>query len=155
MDPKDFFSHTKAFKAGGARGVAAGTGDNTEVTSAAIDRQSVGKNSFSALIVIAGSAVLAEGETLQIASNLQQSSDDGSADAYADVTAATFAAETVATGGAGGSTETFVYQKEVNLIELERYLKLQWTPNLSASGTDTFQIGAAVVLGGFVENPVQ
>lgn len=155
MDPRDFGSHAYATGGVGARGVAAGTGDNTEVTSGAIDRQAVGQNALSCLVVFSGSATLAENETLQIAFNLQQSSDNGSSDAYADVTAATVSATTVLTGLAGGAKQNFTYQAKFDLSALERYLKLQFTPNCSASGTDTFEMSAVVILGGFVESPVQ
>lgn len=155
MDPRDIGSHIYAAGGVGARGVAAGTGDNTEVTSGVIDRQAVGKNALSCLVVFSGSATLAENETLQVAFNLQESSDNAAADAYADVTAATVAATTVLTGVNGGAKQNFTYQKKFDLTLLERYLKLQFTPNCSASGTDTFEMSAVVILGGFAENPVQ
>lgn len=154
MDPRDIGSHIYAAGFAGARGVAAGTGDNTEVTTGAVDRQAVGQNCHSALAVIGGSATLAEGETLTIALNLQESSDNGVADAYADFGTAV-AATVVLTGLAGGAKQNFTFQQKFDISSAERYLKLQFTPNCSASGTDTFEIAGGLILGGFVEAPVQ
>lgn len=127
---------------------AGGTGDNTEVNGAWIDRRG-----FSSLkVVIPYTATLAQAATLSIAANLQDASDSsgtGAAD-YGDALASTV----VSTGGTGGSTNTGVVELDFDLSGCDRYIRIQFTPNLSASGTDVAEMGAAYILAGATDNPV-
>lgn len=131
---------TALFAASGIA-TAAGAGDATEVDGAYVDRQ----NYLSAKLVITGQAVLQQDETLSIAANLQDAIDDqgtGVAD-FGDA----FANAVVATGGAGGSTESFEVEIDVDLSSARQYVRAQVTPNLSASGTDTLRWAAAWIVG--------
>lgn len=134
--------------AGIASATAGGTGDATEKNCAYIDRQG-----FSSLkVVIAYSAALAEAKTLSIASNLQDATSSAGA-GVADFGDA-MASAVVATGGTGGSTETGVVELDFDISGADQYVRLQFTPDLSATGTDTATLSAVYILGGAQVQPV-
>jgi len=127
---------------------AAGSGDATEVDGAWIDR----RNYTSMKAVIVYTTTLQSGETLSVAANLQDASDSsgtGAAD-FGDALTSTVQA----TGESGGSTETGVVELDFDLSAADRYVRLQFTPDLSASGTDTAELAAVYIIGGSNENPV-
>lgn len=133
-------------KAGAVYGgtlTAGGAGDATEVTSPGVDRLGFG----SGVLVIAGRTNAAASETLKVTVKISDSADNSSFGS--DTTLAT--AVTIATGGA--SAQSFVYELNLNLASYRRYVRFKITPDLSASGTDTAQWGAAIVLGGAVQKP--
>jgi len=139
-----------AYEFEGNTGLAAGTGDNTAITGANIDLQALG-NPRSAKICIPYTTTLQATETLSLTAIVQHDSDS------AWGTVATFAtqltATVIATGDTGGSTETGVIELDINLEGAKQYVRSIITPDLSASGTDTFKIGCCWVLGGFGELP--
>jgi len=127
---------------------AGGTGDATEVDGAYIDRQG-----FDSLkVIIAYKAVLAQGKTLSIAANLQDATSSGGAGV--DDFGAAKAAGVVATGGAGGSTETGVVELDFDISGANQYVRVQYTPDMNASGTDTATLSAVYILGGAQVQPV-
>ena len=136
------------YAAAGVDATAAGTGDNTEVNGAYIDRSDF----FSVKCVIAYTATLAEGETLSIAANLQDATSAAGA-GVADFGTA-YASTVVATGGTGGSTETGVLELDFDLLTADQFIRLQFTPDLSAGATDVAELAAVYILGGSNENPV-
>ena len=114
---------------------AGGTGDATEVNGAWQSRMSKGGIALSAKLVVSFTATLAAGATLTFAGNFQDALDaagTGAADFGAAVPAAV-----VATGGAGGSTETGTFEVDVDLSGAREFIRSQMTPNLSAASTDT------------------
>jgi len=126
--------------AGAVFATAAGAGDNTEVDGPYVDRS----NHLSAKLVIAFKAVLQATETLSIAANLQDDADGAGAGVdFGDA----LANAVVATGAGGGSTEEGTVELDVNLSGAKQYLRAQFTPNLSASGTDTAIVVATLILG--------
>lgn len=130
---------------------AGGSGDNTEVDGAWIDRQ--GFNNLK--VVVAYTATLAAGATIAIAANLQDASDSaGTGDADYGTALASTVQATGDAGSPGGSTETGVVELDFDLSGADRYVRIQFTPNLSASGTDTAELAAVYVLAGSNENPV-
>jgi hypothetical protein len=136
--------HAKALYCGASHAVAGGAGDNTAVTGASLDTVDY----HSCKLAIAVRAVLAEDATYSLAVALQESDDGTNWD-----TAETVSANAVrATGGASGSTETTVLEFPVVLRSPEvlrkRYIRFNFTPDLSASGTDVAQTAAVAVLGG-------
>lgn len=132
----------------GAAATAGGTGDATEVDGAWIDRQG-----FDSLkVVIAYTTTLAATKTLSLAANLQDASDSSGTGA-ADFGSA-LSATVVATGASGGSTETGVVELDFDVSGADQYVRIQFTPDLSATGTDTASISAIYVLGGADANPV-
>jgi len=126
---------------------AGGSGDNSEVTCAWIDRK--GFQSLEALI--AYTATLAGDATLSFKANLQHS-DEANGSNPEDFGAA-YPVTVQATGDSGGSTETGVLQLGFDLTMAKRYVCLQFTPDLSAANTDTAKVTPVYVLGGSVAAP--
>ena len=120
---------------------AGGTGDATAVTGASIDRASH-KMPLSAAFGIAFETVLSASATLSITSAKLQHSADGST--WADFL--TFDAPGVVATGAG--TVDGIVKLDADVSTANRYLRLVWTPDLSASGTDTLKAQALAVLAG-------
>lgn len=124
---------------------AGGTGDNTAVTGITVDRVPGGVPFFSARILIAYSAVLAATKTLTLKSVKVEHSDDGST--WADYLTFTDPG-VVATGQSGGSTEKGVLELAVDLTSAKKYVRVDYTPDLSASGTDTATVVTILDLAG-------
>lgn len=129
---------------------AGGSGDATEVDGVAIDRLALGDRAESGLVVIAGRATMASGETLTIAANLQDSPNNSDWTDHSTVLATT----TVLSAAGGALTASaFQVQLPVDLRGAERYVRVQATPNLSRAGTDTAEMFGVLVLGGQQELP--
>ncbi|WP_127104363.1 hypothetical protein [Pararhodobacter zhoushanensis] len=136
--------------AGPAALTAAGTGDNTAVTGVIIDRAALNWPQ-SCTVVIPFIATLAAAATLSVTATLQ----DGDNSALSD--AATFAAiasGVAATGESGGSTEQSQIEVDVSLAGAKRYVRLNFTPDLSAGATDTARVGAVIAFGGSNRLPI-
>ena len=126
----------------------ASASDGVEINGAWIDRQGF----LSLKIVIVFRAVLGQDETLKIAANAQDATASNGTGAADFGTA--YASTTVATGGAGGSTETGVVEMDLDLTAADRYVRVQLTPNLSRANTDTAEISAVYLLAGADVEPV-
>lgn len=129
---------------------AAGTGDNTAVTGSTIDRASGAGRPSSAALLILWQATLAAAATLTIKSVKVEHSDDGSS--WSDYLTYTDPG-VVGTGQTGGSTEKGVVKLACDLSSAKRYVRLDFTPDLSAANTDTASIVGAMVLAGFDRLP--
>jgi hypothetical protein len=134
----DFGKYFKAASCNGVSIVAAGTGDNVALTGATIDRRGYGSATF----VIAYKTTLAASETLSFAAEYQISADGSNWDTAVSLQAATVARTGAVTAGHG------VVEFDVNLEGLKRYIRFNFTPNLSASGTDTAVVYGTAILGG-------
>jgi hypothetical protein len=144
---QDIGAYINAHMAGYSDAVAGGTGDATEVDGPEFDR--LGYRSCAVYLLY--SATLAEDETLSLAANLQDSATTGTG--YADYGTA-LASAVVATGDTGGSTETGATKVgDFDLTTANRYMRLQFTPDLSAANTDTSDVIGVVILGGKDVNP--
>jgi hypothetical protein len=99
----------------------------------------------SGVLAIPFSATLAEGETLSVTAEIESGNEDDLSDAE---TLSTMASAVVATGPSGGGTVTGTVQFDVALMGAGRYVRGKFTPDLSASGTDTAAISSVLVLGG-------
>lgn len=131
----------------GVDATAGGPGDATEVDCEWVDRLN-----FSSLkAVITYTTTLAATKTLSFAANLQDASASDGTGAADFGTALT--ATVVATGEAGGSTETGVVELDFDLSGADRYVRLQATPELSATGTDTAEFGVTYILAGASSDP--
>jgi hypothetical protein len=128
---------------------AGGTGDNTLVTGVIIDRAASGW-AQSCVVAIPFTATLAAAATLSVGGVLQDGENSGLSDAG---TFATLTNAVVATGPSGGGTVTGVVELNVNLAGAKRYVRLNFTPDLSASGTDTAALSAVLVFGGATRLP--
>jgi hypothetical protein len=127
---------------------AGGTGDATEVAGVAIQRTVIGLPR-SAVFAIPFTATLAATKTLSIACIVEHSS--AAASGYADLV--NVASAVVATGATGGSTETGCVEIGVDLSGAKDYVRIRFTPDLSATATDTAALSAVAVLGSFQELP--
>jgi hypothetical protein len=123
---------------------AGGAGDATAVTGVIIDRAALGWPK-SIVAAIPYTATLAQAATLSLAYTFQHGDASNLSDAatYASATTAV-----VATGGTGGSTETGTFEVGINIEGAKRYVRLNFTPDLSASGTDTAALSAVIAFAG-------
>lgn len=123
---------------------AGGAGDNTEVVGVTLDRAQLGFPQ-SCVVAISFTATLAAAATLTIAWDI----DEGNAANLSDAEVLTAQTATVvATGPVGGGTVTGTFEVSVPLMGAGRYLRLNFTPNLSAANTDTAALAAVLVFGG-------
>jgi hypothetical protein len=117
---------------------AGGTGDATEVVGQIIDRNTYGY-AQSIAILIGCKAVLAANKALNIAWHLEHGDASNLSDAadYVNVGAAA-----VLSSVAGGTVRG-VFGNDVDLGGAKRYIRLKYTPDLTASGTDTAECSAS------------
>lgn len=141
---------TVARAAANTAATAGGAGDDTAVTGTIIDRMAIGTPQ-SAVLAIPFTATLAEGETLSIAYTVQEGDDSGLSDAE---TLQSAAPAVVATGPSGGGTVTGTFEVNVPLMGAGRYVRSNFTPDLSAANTDTAALSAVLVFGGAERLPV-
>lgn len=124
-------------------GVAAGAGDNTELTSAAIDRLPVGVGGFLAALLTLGYRVTQAGATtLKLGLKISES-DDGT-NWGADEVLEAIATKTLNTGPAAAVDG--VYELGLDLSKRKRYIRFKITLDLSAGAADTFVYSAVLVL---------
>lgn len=123
---------------------AGGAGDNTEVVGVTLDRAILG-HPQSCVVAIPYTATLAAGATLTLAWDIDEGNASNLADAEVLVAQA---ATVVATGPAGGGTVTGTFEANVPIMGAGRYLRLNFTPNLSAANTDTAALSAVIIFGG-------
>ncbi len=128
---------------------AGGSGDNTAVTGVIIDRAAFGW-AQSAVFAVPFTATLGATETLSVAMTVQHGEDSGLSDVG---TLATRANAVVATGPSGGGTVTGTVEFDVNLSGARRYVRLNFTPDLSRANTDTAALSAVTVFGGAIRLP--
>lgn len=150
---------------------AGGTGNNTAVTGLTIDRQALqpygaataidNATPIGAVFLLHYEAALGSGDTLSInAVKVEHSADGSTWSTYADQSAVASdinydwpAAGVVDTGAAGGSTQRGVVAFGTNLQGAMRYVRFDFTPDLSATSTDTASISVSAALTGYGELP--
>jgi len=125
---------------------AAGTGDATTVTGLTIDRDGFGNGTppMSALMGVIYEATLASGKTLSVGYAVQDSADGTN---FSDYQTGTYAV--AATGASGGSVAKGQFNVQVNLTSARRYIRFNYNPDLSATGTDTSYSDGVGFFGGF------
>lgn len=128
---------------------AGGSGDAAAVTGVIIDRAALGWPQ-SAVFAIPFTATLGQGETLSIAATVQSSDDSGLS---GPATNATLASTVAATGPSGGGTVTGTVEVDVNLSGAGRYVRGNFTPDLSRANTDTAALSAVFAFGGAIRLP--
>ena len=120
--------------------VAGGTGNGIEVYGPAVDRFAYGEP-LSVAVAYAIKASVAAGKTLSLGYSLQHSTDGINFTDYAPVAAA------VVVNGTGAAQD-LVIKQSVDLTGAERYIRVAYTPTLSATATDTAVIATLFVFGG-------
>jgi hypothetical protein len=123
---------------------AGGTGDNTLVTGLVIDRVALG-SPLSASFVARYKAVLAAAATLSLAYSIETDDNSGFSSPTVLQSATT---AVIDTGAGGGSTQRGVYRIPVDFAGAEQYVRIKFTPDLSAANTDTAEVSIVAVLGG-------
>jgi hypothetical protein len=126
---------------------AGGSGDATAVVGVAIDRFATGSMPLSAELLLAFSAVLGATKSLSIGTvKIEQSPDGSNWDATALMT---FTDPGIVASSVGGGTVTGVVKLNVPLGSAKRWVRVDFTPDLSAANTDTATVVAVWNLGGF------
>ena len=138
--------HLKAVGGGGTRGVAAGTGDNTEDVGAIVDMQAQ-EGLMSGVIVVAGSATLTDLKSIAINDVKIEHGDDSGLSDKADFIAGlnTKTSYAAVKTSAGGTTELFVIKQNIDLTGVKRYWRVSIKPDLEHTDTDVFEIGYCVI----------
>lgn len=130
-------------------GVAAGTGDNTELTSAAINRMPVGSPGFLSMVLgVSYLTTVASAQTLKLTVKISES-DDGSSWG-ADETLVN--AATLETGVV--TAKYAAYELGLDLSGRKQYVRFKLTMDLSAGSTDTFLYASTAILTGSSAYPV-
>lgn len=126
--------------------VAGGAGNGTQVSGIVLDRQGFGISGMpeTAVVGIVYTAALAAGKTLSIAYDIQTSPDGTNWTPFASASAAV-----VATGPTGGGTMNGELNVPLDLTGAQRYLQVLYTPDLSATSTDTAETVAVGFFAGF------
>ena len=122
---------------------AGGAGDNTLVTGVIIDRAALGWPQ-SAIFAVPFTTTLAAAASLSLAYTVQE----GDASNLSDAATLQSATSAVIASSVGGGTVTGTFEVNVPLIGAGRYVRVNWTPDLSAANTDTAALSAVLVFGG-------
>ncbi len=151
---------------------AGGAGNNVAVTGLTIDRNTLQPYGAAAAVanampvgavfLVNYEAALGAGNTLSVnAVKIEHSADGSTWSTYvaqtavvANINADWPLAGVVDTGATGGSTQRGVVAFGTNLQGAMRYVRFDFTPDLSAASTDTANIAVCAVLSGYGEVPV-
>jgi len=154
-----------------AAATAGGTGDNAEVVGLTIDRENLlpygtaaavtNAAPIGAVFLVNYEAALGAGNTLTIGKGLVEDSADGvnwatiydQTGTAAPIPPAWPVAGVVDTGGAGGTTQRGVIAFGTDIQKARRYVRFDFTPDLSAATTDTLKVDVVAVLSGLGEVP--
>ena len=130
--------------------VAAGSGDNTEITGAGINRTTLGNLYESCKLAIHGNATLQSGETFTIIANIQDSANGSDWADFGDALSVVTVLD-----AAGGALSAVVWNTflDNDLRGARAHVRAQVTPDHIATGTDTSTIAAEFIFGGGQENP--
>jgi hypothetical protein len=97
------------------------------VANATVNGTGIDCSGYEHLLVVANLGAIADSSNVTLTVKLQESSDDASADPYADITGAT-------TGAIANAGQNNPYVFDVNLSERERYLRAVVTGGSSGGG---------------------
>lgn len=127
---------------------AGGAGDNTAITGVIIDRVALNLP-LSAVFAIPFTTTLAAAATLTFKSAVIQHGDDPAlADAATFATLEDATGTVIATGPGGGGTVTGCKEYDVDLQGAKQYVRINFTPDLSAANTDTAAVAGVAAFGG-------
>lgn len=127
-----------------AAATAGGTGDATLVTGLVIDRSAF-NSPQSVAFLIRYKAVLAQAATVSYAYSIETAVDSAFT---VPVVLQSATSAVVDTGATGGSTQRGVFRIAADLAGALQFIRLKFTPDLSAANTDTLESSAVAVLGG-------
>lgn len=138
------------FSAASASATAAGAGDNTPVVGAVIDLNSLPTRFESLVYVLTATAALTEDKTLTVTAKVETSDNSNMSD---DMDVIPLDTVIVLTGGDSGTTEYGTAKLGISTEYLRRYVRLTFTPDLSASGTDTANVQSVAIFSGAAKLP--
>lgn len=119
--------------------------DGQAQTGIIIDRYDAKGSNFM-VVVFPYTATLADTKVLKFSSVLVEHSDASDLSGAATFcTCVDTTPATIATGKTGGTTETGCKSYSVPISGAKRYLRLKYTPDLDASGTDTAALSAVAI----------
>lgn len=128
--------------------VAAGTGDATKITGQSIDRYNGVALARSAVVTTGYMVELTATKTFALAHEYQDSADNSTWN-----TAVAIEASTVKETGSATTVFRDVDEHTLNLDGLQRYIRINVTPDFSAAATDTGWFMTMVTLGGHDQGP--
>lgn len=145
MTMVDLRSRIHAVSVDDASAATAGAGsDGAEVTTNSTTIRPGGERFNAICCLLAVKGVLGATNTLTVAITIQEAKDDGAGSPtdWQDVAADAVkgADSLVLTGGAGGSTERSVMKINIDPRRVRDFVRVQFTPTLSAGATDTSSI---------------
>lgn len=134
---------------------AGGAGDATEVTGVTIDQDTaqatpaLKAKDFNALTFVVGfTTTLANTQSLTVTAKIEDSADGSTWATYVD-------SKTIASVTAtANATYTGTGKINADLTGARRYVRVKFTPNLSAANTDTAALSCVALLGGATYLPV-
>ncbi|MBP2302529.1 hypothetical protein J2850_005268 [Azospirillum picis] len=134
-----------AFALPATSATAGGAGDGTAANGVTIDLTALpgGVRAESIAFLIGAKATLAATKTLTVAARIL-TSPDGSVWTEAVASASIL----VLTGGAGGTTEAGTGRIGISLEYCKQFVRMEVTPDLSATATDTASLFGLAVFGG-------
>lgn len=132
-----------AKKVGAVRGIAAGTGDNTEFTAAGVDRLGFGSGK---LVFVAHANNTATKKLTLATVKVAYADDNGSGapGSYGADTTLVSAVDLVT----GTGDQYGVYEIDLDFTGKARWVRVKFTPDHDATATDVFEVGSALILGG-------
>lgn len=140
-----------AYAADSTAVTAGGSGDAVAVAGTAVDRLAQG-TPLSASIVYAIKATMANTKTLSLAYKVQ-SSVDSAFTVPVDLPGSVIASVVVLNAKSDGSAQTIVVKHDVDLNGALQYVRVNFTPDLSNTATDTATLIPVWVFGGMAELP--
>lgn len=135
------YKSTKSLFVGQSSATAAGTGDNTAVESATIDRAGYTNTYDTAVLNLSWLTTLTADKTLSFTVTYTHSDDNSTYSDAVTLYAKTAVKTGAVTAGTGLTTIDF------DMSGLKRYVKISVTPDLSHSGTDTATWHGTLVMG--------
>jgi hypothetical protein len=133
---------TPVYSGNAVAATAAGSGDATAAPGDSIDLTALADRFESVAFAITAKAVLADTKSLTLTAKIETSSDNS---VWSDLVAA---ATVISVTSSGGTTEKKVAVVGTSLEYASRYIRVNVTPDLSASGTDTAAISHIALFGG-------
>ncbi len=129
---------------------AAGAGDATEVDGNTIDLSLLSESPQEITAIVFGVTTLATTETLSITANWQEASNTGFSTDVGDVPDGDILAAVVAVTAVGAETDVpFMARISLNMqLVTQSFVRLQWTPDLSAGSLDVATIFGVYLIGG-------
>jgi hypothetical protein len=138
-------------RAGANLAITAGAGQDGQAQTGVIIDRAAFRWANSAVVALPYTATLAANETLSVGITVQDGDNSGLSDVG---TFRTLPSGVVATGPSGGGTVSGVVEFNIGLGGAKRYVRVNYTPDLSRANTDTAALSVVAVLAGSDRLPI-